>query len=123
MNCIADNLSQWAHTALQIEQFPKPQMVDNNIVDVINMVKVDMERIKANQSMGKGNALSGGVGSGALRGFGVTPPSADGEAESPGQWIAQLTASGANGDGGGSEGDPQDSNGMVHGGGSRGDKR
>ena len=81
-----------------------------------------MERVKESQSTGKGTAWSGGVGSGAQGAFGMTSPSTDVTADSPGKWIANLAASGAGGNGGGSEGDPPDGNGVGYGGGRRDDK-
>ena len=83
-----------------------------------------MERVKDSHSIGKGIAWSvgGGVGSGAQGAHGMASPSIDATAEIPGQWIAQLAASGAGGNGGGSEGDPVGDAAVGCGGGRQDDK-
>lgn len=137
MKDIVDKLPQWAHTAMQAGQLPGPQMVEGSIVDVIYMVEVEMERIKTNKitttdpwhnyctlTPAATHNWSGGVGFGGAGGVNGVSPSTDSSVNSPGQWIAELAASGTNGDGGrGNGGDPTGSYGATHGGGSRDDKR
>ena len=101
MQHIVDNLSGWAEKALQIGQFPGPQLVDGRVVDVTNIVKVEMEKIKKKSEGGTTNNGNGAQGSRGTAGFGMPSPSTDGSHESPGNWIANLAASGGDdGDGG-----------------------
>ena len=118
MKYIADNIEQWARTAIQTGNFPGVQIVDGVLMDVTNMVKVEMERMKQRNGVEQSNNWTGGQGSGALGGIGMASPSTDATVESPGRWIAQL---GGNG-GGGSDGDPNEGDGIYQGRGGRDDR-
>ena len=112
-------------------------MVEGCIVDVINMVRVEMERIKTNKitildpwhnyypvTPTATRNWSGGIGSGGAGGVNGESPSIDSNIDSPGQWIVQLATSVTNGDGGGGNGgEPTGNYGAIHGGRSRDDKR
>ena len=122
-----DKLPQWAQTALRTGEFPGPQLVEGSIVHVDNMIKVEMERIKAKQHVSKTINWSGGFGSGnvgarASGAFGMTSPSSAPDSEDPSQWIANLATTAANGDDGGSEGGPVGASGETYRGGGRDDR-
>ena len=130
MKDIADKLPQWAQTAMQTGNFPGPQLVEGCIVDVTNMVRVEMERIKTKTAKGPDpwqnyiNNSNGGTGFGGAGGVNGGSPSINSSANSPGQWIAELAASGTHGNGGwGNGGEPTDSYGVTQGGGYGDDKR
>ena len=90
------------------------------MMDVTDLVKVEVERIKMRQDVGQTTNWIGGKGSGGVSGIGMASPSIDATVDSPGRWIANL-GTGGNG-GGGSEGDPTDGEGMFQGRGGRDDR-
>ena len=117
MRYVAENIEQWARIAITIGIHPKPQAVNGIMMDVTNLVKVEVERIKMRQDVGLATDGNGAKGSGGISGVGMASPSTDATADSPGHWIANL-GTGGNG-GGGSEGDPTDGEGMLQGRGGR----
>ena len=125
MQYIMDNLSGWANTALQIGQFLGPQLVEGRVVDVIGIIKVEMEKLKQ-----RGNGVKAGSGKGAqcsrdTAAFGMQSPSTDDSIESPGNWIAQLATNGGNDGDGGDDDGPDDNYNTIqldNGGGGRTDR-
>ena len=107
MKHIVDNFPRWALTAMTDGEFPKPQMVNGGVMDVINMVRVEMECFKIIATNIKGvshtTTGNGGVGSGGNGGISMTSPSTVGEVGSPGQWLANIAVGGNGGDDGGDE--------------------
>ena len=101
MKHIVDNLPRWALTAMTIGEFPKPQMVNGGVMDVINIVKVEIERFKTITTIK--NVSHTTIGNGGNGGMGMTSPSTVGDVGSPGQWLANIAAGGNGGDDGGDE--------------------
>ena len=123
MTYIANNIEKWAKIVMQTGVYPRPQAVNGVMMDVTNIVKVEVERMRLQSGAAQSTNWTGGKGSGATSAVGMLSPSTDATADSPGQWIAQLGAGGVDGNGGGDDdGEPGDGDERAYGRGGREDR-